>query len=117
MVDLKGFFRKIGDSIGFHVPAYELTPERENEIIEKWAGNISKYGMELPALMFLWPLEPISTVIAYTAILPAAPVLDFLGLRGFEAVTFFSEHGNVKRLLKRIEELEDAKTKEKGFWK
>jgi hypothetical protein len=117
MIDLKSIFRRIRDKIDFHLPPFEITPERENEMIEMLAGQISKRGLEFPALMIGWQLAPVSKVIAYSTILPVAPFLEFVGLQGFELVNFLSDQENVRRLLKRIEELEDEKAKTRGFWR
>ena len=49
MPDLKGSFRKIKDFFRFNVPSIELTPEREQETIEKITNYTVKFGLGAPS--------------------------------------------------------------------
>lgn len=100
---------KIKRFFGFELPSLELSEEKESEIIEKLARAISKWDMETPAYILLYSFRPISTVVSYTTILPAALFLEFFGIDGYKYTAFFSKKENLQRLLKRIEELEDEK--------
>lgn len=99
------FLKKVKDFFGFQMPSMEISPERENEIIEKFAGFVSKIGMEWPVLLMGWGYVPVATIMAQTTLLPLAPLLEAVGIRGFEYTAFFEKKDNVKRLLERIEEL------------
>jgi hypothetical protein len=99
------FLKKVKDFFGFQMPSLEISPERENEIIEKIAQFVSKIGMEWPVLLIGWGYVPVSTIMAQTTLLPLAPLLEAVGIRGFEYTAFFEKKENVKRLLERIEQL------------
>jgi len=97
--------KKIKDFFGFQMPSMDITPERENEIIEKIARFVSRMGMELPVELIGWGYLPAATVVALTTLLPMATLLEAIGVRGFEYTAFFEKKENVKRLLERIEQL------------
>lgn len=103
------FLKKVKDFFGFQLPSMEISPEREKEIIEKIAGFVSKMGMEWPVLLIGWGYVPVSTIVAQTTLLPMAPILEAIGIRGFEYTAFFEKKDNVKRLLERIEELREKR--------
>jgi len=96
-----------------HVPSLDLDEERENELIEKIAQAISKRDLEVPAIILGVGYIPTSTFLSYTTLLPLAPYLEAIGIKGYEYTALFSKKRNVKRLLKRIEELKDAKKAKK----
>ena len=106
MSKLKIFFKKIKDFIGFSLPTLEITPERQEELIEKWATNIAKVGLEFPAQMIGWYAGPMSNMFAQTVLLPMAPLLEFIGIDGYDYVAFLSDKENLKSLVERIKEKE-----------
>jgi hypothetical protein len=85
------------------IPTLEITQEREEEILEYIADKIEKFGLDVPALLFLIPLEPLSPVFSQLGLLPFAPFLEAFNIRGFDYVSFFSKTENVNRLIKKIE--------------
>jgi hypothetical protein len=85
------------------IPTFEITQEREEEILEYIADKIEKFGLDVPALLFLIPLEPLSPVFSQLGLLPFAPLLEAFNIRGFDYVSFFSKTENVNRLIKKIE--------------
>ena|SRR4030042_1936677 len=85
------------------IPTFEITQEREEEISEYIADKIENFGLDVPALLFLIPLEPLSPVFSQLGLLPFAPFLEALNIRGFDYVSFFSKTENVNRLIKKIE--------------
>ena len=87
----------------------ELTLEREDEIINNLAQIISQRNLELPANLFLEPFKPISTIVNETALVWVSPILDFLGMPGYEYSLLLRKKENVSRLLQRIEELKTGK--------
>lgn len=95
------------------IPTFEITQEREEEILEYIADKIEKFGLDVPALLFLVPLEPLSPVFSQLGLLPFAPFLEAFNIRGFDYVSFFSKTENVNRLIKKIEirNQEEKKTK------
>jgi hypothetical protein len=85
------------------IPTLEITPEREEEILEYITSKIEQYGLDVPALLFLVPIEPLSSVFSQLGLLPFAPFLEAFNIKGFDYVTFFSKTENVNRLIKKIE--------------
>ncbi len=88
-------------------PVHETTPELADELIEKMARFVQRYGAEVPAVFFLELSKPVSFV-AGSAVHMATP---FLGTF-FASDDTFTDFANVmsdRRLLEkficRIEEL------------
>ena len=99
----------------------ELTPEQEEELIEKLAQFILKYKMETPAILFLETMKPVSVVSSTFAMMYVAPFLDIYGVNVNQYALLFQKRENVERLLQRIEalikesdRLKKEKEKEKG---
>ena len=108
---------KIKDFFGFELPSLEISPEREDEIIEKIVESVSKHGFVLPSLIVSQMLYPVSTLLVHTAILPAAPLIEFLGLKGYEYAAFLNKKGNIKRITDKLEALKmEQDTKRTSFW-
>jgi len=104
------WLRKVKDFFGFEIPDIDtISPERENEIIEKVTKVISRMGMGYPAYFFVSSLYPASNYVAQLFVLPAAPLLEFLGIKAYEYAAFINKRENVKRLMDRIEELMKSK--------
>jgi hypothetical protein len=93
----------------------DLSPEREEEIINKVANFISKYDLEDAALLLGGGFVPVSSIIAQTTLLPIAPLLELMGLKGYEYTGFLSKKENFQRLLDKIQDLE--KKKKRSFWR
>jgi len=83
----------------------ELTPQQEEELIEKLAQFILKHKMETPALLFLESLKPLSFVGSTFAMMYVAPFLDIYGVNFNQYAMLFQKRENVERLLQRIEAL------------
>ena len=93
------------------IPTLELTSQREDEIIEQIAARVKKYGLEVPMMLLLIPLQPLSPIVGMLGFLPFAPFLEAFDLPGFDYAAFISKPENVKKLLKKIEE-KDLKKQE-----
>lgn len=89
----------------------EITPKKEEEIIEKVAQAIVKYDMELPALLFFMSLMPISFFGGQIALMFLGPYLPGLEYEYFQV---FEKRTNVDRAINRIRELKNLKEKEKA---
>ena len=87
-----------------HIDGRELKAERVEELVNGIVDKITHYGVEGPALMFLYPLKATNVFIAELGILPYAPFLELFGMRGYDYVTFLSKRENVDLIIKRIEE-------------
>lgn len=111
MSKIKNFFKNF-----FDVPSLEIPPEREQEIIEKIAQTSVRWGLEMPTMLIGSGLLAAGTIVSHTVLLPAAPLLEFVGIKGYDYTAFFSKQENVERLLKRIDELRDAREKAGLHW-
>lgn len=111
MSQIKNKLLRIKEVIGgiIDIPSFELSPKREDEIINKIASVISRWEMELPASLLGNLLVPTSSYISLIHVMPSVLYLDLLGLDGFEVAAFLEKKENVKRLIAKIQELKDAK--------
>jgi len=95
----------------------DLPPEEEDELIEKIAQTIVKRRLGLMAQMILEGMGPLSRIGAELGMNIMGPYLEFFGVEKVTAL--FRNRENVKRLIDRIEELEEEhkskkRTKAKG---
>lgn len=102
------FLKKLKNFFGFENPL-KITPEREDELLEKIAGLVLRFGLDSAVLPFGDAIIPMSSILAITTLLPASFFLEGLGIPGFELTAFFEKRENVERLLKRIDELQREK--------
>ena len=113
----KSKLAKIKDFFGFELPSLEISPERENEIIEKIIRAVKKHGFVLPSLIVSQMLYPVSSILVHTTLLPAAPIIEFLGLNVSEYAAFLNKRENVKRITDRLEQLKiEQDEKRNSFW-
>ncbi len=99
----------------------EITPETEEEYIEKVAQKIHEYEMETAAILLLESSKPLVWVggeMGRFFITPFIPIVsDKWGVTSEKFFLVFEKRENIERLLKRLEELaqmdEDKKRKEK----
>ena len=102
----------------FRLPSLSISSEREDQIVEKIAGAIVKYGLSMP-MVFIGPaFVPTSTIFSQIVLVPASTFLDaMLGIDINEYIAFFYKKENVWRILDRVEELkkttEDAEKQRK----
>jgi acyl-CoA reductase-like NAD-dependent aldehyde dehydrogenase len=82
----------------------ELTPEQEEELLEKAASAVEKRKMVAPAIMVLEMHKPLAYVGAHAAVAFAPFIVPFLG---YDAVNDYSrllkKPGNVERLIRKLE--------------
>ena len=100
----KSFFKKLADKIGFEPPKIEISPEREQEIIDKSVKIFQRWGMEDLAIVFLSGFAPTSFIFGYTVVLPWAPLLATIGFKNpWEYVAFFADYNNIQTIIKRLD--------------
>jgi hypothetical protein len=87
-----------------NIPTLELTPEKENEMIERLVEKISKYDLELPTIFLGSGFHSTSTVLSQMVLLPMTPYLAAFGINGEDYVALFSNKENVRRLMERLDE-------------
>ncbi len=85
MSKIKEIFSRIKDFFVdiFELPSTEISPEREEEIIDKVAKAVSKFDMELPAMFMGNLFVPISTIVSQTVLTPSALFFEFIGINGY----------------------------------
>lgn len=87
----------------------ELTDERRDELIDKLAGKVVKYGMSIPAVLFLEMHKPFAFLASQTAILASGFLAPFVGIQNVQEYSKLMEtRDNVERLIRRIENLTQA---------
>ena len=92
-------------------PSYDLPKEREDELIERIAQNVTRMDLDLPALLIGHVLIPTGQILSQTVLVPIAPMLELIGIRGYDYLALINNRKTVKRLMDRIEELRAAKEK------
>ncbi len=95
-------------------PGYETTPEAANQLIQRVAKAVQRFGMEVPAVFFLELSKPISFVAgslvhAFTPLLGVYTENEHIFT---DAATILSDRTLLERLICRIEEL--AKEADQG---
>lgn len=87
----------------------ELTEEEVDEIIEKAAEKIRKYGMETFAILTLESVKPIVYIGGEMSRLMISPFLPALGPNanelGENLINVFEERKNVEKLITILEEM------------
>lgn len=113
MSKIKEIFSRIRESFSdfFELPSFDISPEREEEIINKIANAISRFDMELPFFLMGGAFVPMTTIISQTVITPVAPLLEFIGIDAYEVAAFLNKKENLRRLVAEIAKRKDAKDK------
>jgi hypothetical protein len=87
----------------------ELTEEEVDEIIEKTAEKINKYGMETFAILTLESVKPLVYIGGEMSRLMISPFLPALGHNanelGENLINVFEERKNVEKLINILEEM------------
>ena len=88
---------------------YELNSEEEDEIIRKIAEKVHSYGMDVPAIMFLESVKPLSYIGSQMGrffVSPFLPIFgDDIGLTGEKLLQVFENRENVEEILTHLEDL------------
>lgn len=100
----------------------EVTPEEEEEMINKIAEKVHNYGMDVAAILFIESVKPLAYIggqMGRVFVSPFLPALgDSISTGGEKFLTIFEKRDNVEKLLKRIEEIskeeEDLKKRQKA---
>jgi len=90
-------------------PSYDLPKEKEDELIEKIARNVTKMDLDLPALLIGHVLIPTGPILSQTVLIPVAPMLELIGIRGYDYLALIGNREAVNRLMDRIEEIRATK--------
>jgi ABC-type Zn2+ transport system substrate-binding protein/surface adhesin len=97
----------------------EVTPEEEEEYINKVAEKIHQYGMEVAAILMLESVKPLTWVGSQMGRFFLSPFLpafgDTISMGGEKLFQVFEKHDNVEKLITRLEQLaQEEKEKPKA---
>lgn len=88
---------------------FELEPARRDELIETWARRIVDRGLGTAAVFLLEAHKPIAGLSAHAAIVFQPLLSAVVPLNVGELAAFMHDVDNIERLLRRIEDLEQAR--------
>ncbi len=86
----------------------ELTPEEEEDLINKIASEIVRSGFGTVALLYLESYKPLSFIGGQLGLFFLSPILPLLGKwgqLGTDLLMLVSKRENVEKIIKKIEEL------------
>lgn len=85
---------------------FEITKEREEELIDMLATKIYKHGMETPAIFFGEIYKPMSFLFS-SLMHGVSPILaPFIDFKKTEEIAFFMEkRANIEKLIVRLEKM------------
>ena len=87
------------------MPWSEIPKEKESELIDEIARQVVNYGFQDLSVLLLEVVRPMSFVGSRLGLNYMAPFLEFFGIKGAEYTILFEKEENVKRLIRRINEL------------
>ena len=93
----------------------EATPEETDRIIEKLARMVIERELDVPAILLLGSLRPVSYFGGQMLRFFIAPFAPLLGDLPYEYIHVLEQPENVKRLIRRVDELreeEEARKRE-----
>lgn len=88
---------------GFVEVMPEVSQEREEEIINKIADQISKRGLEELAIFVLESMKPMRVIGAQLGSFIADPFLSFFGVNFDEYAVILQKKDNIERLIRKLE--------------
>lgn len=95
----------------------EITPEEEEEMIEKVAVQIHEYGMDVGAILMLESVKPLAFMGGQMGRFILSPFLlafgESISRGGDKFFTIFEKHENVEKLISLLEKMaKEEKPKE-----
>jgi hypothetical protein len=97
----------------------EVSPEEEEEYINKVAEKIHQYGMDVAAILMLESVKPLTWIGSQMGRFFLSPFLpafgDTISMGGEKLFQVFEKHDNVEKLITRLEQLaQEEKEKPKA---
>jgi hypothetical protein len=97
----------------------EITPEDEDEMIDRIAKKVHEYGLDIAAILFIESFKPLTFVGAQMGRFFVSPVIsvfgDDWGIGGEKFFRIFEKHENVEKLIQAVEKLtQEEKEKEEA---
>ena len=84
---------------------FDLSSDEESKLIDNIARTIVNRGLEVPAVMLLEVVRPISFLVSQLGVVALGPLLWFFDAEGSKYTAVFMKRGNVGRIIDRIEAL------------
>ena len=82
-----------------------LSEEDKDRITELLASKVERWGLTVPAILWLEMHKPIARVAANAAIVVSPFIVPFSGMMAFDNYTqFFEDRENIERLIRRLEQ-------------
>jgi hypothetical protein len=91
----------------------DLPDEKERKMLESMANFIVNRDLQLLAQILFETGEPLTRIFSTLGIGLFGPYLEFF--KADEYAAFFRKEGNMRDLINRIDELDEAKRKKKKF--
>jgi len=91
----------------------EADDDETEEIIEKIAKKVVVKEMDFPALIFLGALRPVAYIGGQMTRFFLAGVAPLLGNMRYEYISVLEQPDNVKKIMRRIDELREEKAERK----
>lgn len=95
----------------------DVTPEEEDEIINRIAQEIHKQGFDVPAVFMIQSVRPLSYFGAQMGrlfVTPFLPIFDeSLGIKAEKFLEIFENRGNIDKLINAVEELSRLEEEQK----
>lgn len=88
---------------------FELSAARRDELIERWAQAVVRRGLATAAVFLLEAHKPVAGLGSHTLLAFQPLLVAFLAWNPEEVAAFMYESGNVERLIRRIEVLEEER--------
>jgi len=96
----------------------EMTEEEVDEIIDKAAEKINKYGMDTVAILALESVKPLAYMGGEMSRMMISPFLAAFGpdtdKLGEKLIYVFEDRRNLEKLIERLEEIERNKDRKKA---
>ena len=87
----------------------DITPDEEDEITRKIAEKIHNYGMDIPSILLMESMKPLTYIgsqMGRVVISPFLPIFGHeIGLTGEKLLRFFEKSANVEKILNHLEKL------------
>ena len=96
----------------------EVTSEEEEELIRKIAEKMHSYGMDVPAIILLESVKPLTYIgsqMGRVFVSPFLPIFgDEIGLTGEKLLRVFEKRENVEKILNHLEEMSREEERKKS---
>lgn len=83
---------------------WDTSKDREDELVKKAFDMITKFEMDVPAVLMLESIKPLAFVGGSLLRIALSPYFLFFGSEGHEILDTFEKRQNIEKLIKMLEE-------------